>query len=292
MTACAANEDPGLVPWWAKIGAKIVLSRLPVSYDGWRTLGVFRHGAMRDAGYAIDVFVRHFSRAESLLPTGFVALELGPGDSLASALVARAHGACATYLVDAGAFASRAEIEPYNDLCRVLEHRGRPVPGAPFTSVSEMLDRVGAMYLTGGLSSLRSLPTGRVDFVFSQAVLEHVALDEFDATTGELYRVQRDGGVSSHRVDLQDHLAHSLNSLRFSRGVWESRLFSASGFYTNRLRAHQIVEAFTRAGYEVLARDDDRWAALPLPAGKLHRDFAALPRSELLVRAVDLLARK
>ena len=247
---------------------------------------------MQDAAYALDVFVRHFSRAQPMLAPGFVALELGPGDSLASALVARAHGARATFLVDAGPFASSAEIGPYNDLCRVLERRGKAVPGAPFASVPHMLESVGATYVTEGLASLQSIPDSHVDFVFSQAVLEHVALDEFDATIAELYRLQRQGGVSSHRVDLQDHLAHSLNSLRFSRGVWESSLFSASGFYTNRLRAIHIAQAFTRAGYEVLSRDDDCWEALPLPVRHLHRDFAALPRTELLVRAVDFLARK
>ena len=34
------------MPWWAKIGAKVVLSRVPVPYGVWRRLGIFRHGDM------------------------------------------------------------------------------------------------------------------------------------------------------------------------------------------------------------------------------------------------------
>ena len=282
--------NPEAIPWWAKLAAKIVLSRLPVSYDRWRSLGIFRHGAMHQTSYALDVFMRHYTRAQPYLAPGFVALELGPGDSLASALIARAFGASRTYLVDAGPFASGTAVARYNDLCDALAERGRPIAGAPFTTVDAMLAAVGATYLTRGLDSLRSIASQSVELVFSQAVLEHIALDEFDATIAELYRISRPGGVSSHRVDLQDHLAHGLNSLRFSRSIWESRLFATSGFYTNRLRARDVVDGFTRAGFVVLERVDERWPSLPLRPRQLHPDFAALPESELLIRGFDLLA--
>ena len=129
---------------------------------------------------------------------------------------------------------------------------------------------------------MAGIAPGSVDFVFSQAVLEHVALGEFDATIRALHRVQTPGSISSHRVDLQDHLAHSLHSLRFSRRTWESSLFSGSGFYTNRLRASQVVAAFTSAGYQVLAQEADRWPSLPLSADKLHRDFTTFSDAEQL----------
>jgi hypothetical protein len=283
---------PSRVPWWLKISAKIVLSRLPVSYERWRGLGVFKHGAMLDPMYAVTVFDRHFQEAAASLPKGFTLLELGPGDSLATALIAASRGAARVYLVDAGPFASVSEVASYNALAERLTALGRPVPGAPFASVDAMLKATGAIYLTDGVRSLRSIPPASVDFVFSQAVLEHVALGEFDETIAALHDVQKPGTLSSHRVDLQDHLEQSLHSLRFSEQTWESRLFTASGFYTNRLRAAQVITRFEKARYEILSSVADRWPAVPLAPAKMHPSFAAMGEDELRVRSLDIVARR
>jgi len=72
------------LPWQLKIAAKIVLSRLPLSYRAWSRLRLFRHGAMDDPSSALEIFREHFNR--SGIARGFTMLELGPGDSLASAV--------------------------------------------------------------------------------------------------------------------------------------------------------------------------------------------------------------
>ena len=51
------------------------------------------------------------------------------------------------------------------------------------------------------------------------------------------------------RVDFRDHLAESLNSLRFPEPVWESGPFRNSGFYTNRLRADAFFREKLGAGF-------------------------------------------
>ena len=57
----------------------------------------------------------------------FVGLELGPGDSLLSAMAAHAHGASAYYLVDAGSFA-QAPVAQYRAMAAYLAEHGRPAP--------------------------------------------------------------------------------------------------------------------------------------------------------------------
>lgn len=274
------------------MGVKLVLARLPIRYERWRGLGVFRHGAMLDPDYAISVFARHYERVRSSLPPAFSVLELGPGDSLATAVIAAAHGGGRSYLVDAGAFAGAQDVSPYNRLAERLSHGGLTVPGAPFSSVAQMLRDTNATYLTGGVSSLQGLAAASLDFAFSHAVLEHVRLGEFDRTVAELYRLQRPGSFSTHRIDLQDHLDHSLHSLRFSESFWEAPLVASSGFYTNRLRPAAIVQSFTRAGFSVLDRGEARWPQVPLPTSVLHGDFAAMSADELSIFSLDLLARK
>lgn len=51
------------MPWWGKIGIKLVLARLPLAYDCWQRLGLFRHGYMDSAVYALGVFESHMDRA-------------------------------------------------------------------------------------------------------------------------------------------------------------------------------------------------------------------------------------
>src|SRR3954451_4881125 len=96
-----------LVPWWARIGAKLVLSRLPAGYEQWRKLNLFAHGSMDRSDYVLRVFRQHFAQAGDFNDREFVALEIGPGDSISSALVARAHGATQVHLVDAGMYATQ-----------------------------------------------------------------------------------------------------------------------------------------------------------------------------------------
>lgn len=94
------------VPWWAKIGVKVVLSRLPVAYQAFARKGIFRHGYMDSPTYALSVIRKHLQQTDpAQTERGFVALELGPGDSVGSALIANALGASRCYLVDAGEFA-------------------------------------------------------------------------------------------------------------------------------------------------------------------------------------------
>src|SRR5690348_15716581 len=95
-----------LVPWYIRVGAKVLLSRVPVSYRAWQCLRIFSHGEMASAKYAYQVFQQHYP--VSAFPhkgNGFVALEIGPGDGLLSAVIAAACRARRCYLVDSGRYA-------------------------------------------------------------------------------------------------------------------------------------------------------------------------------------------
>jgi predicted SAM-dependent methyltransferase len=276
------------IPWWAKIGAKIILSRLPFGYEIWRHLGLFRHGSMDSSTYAINVFRSHVARAgrtEAL--AGRTILELGPGDSIATAILANVHGARAI-LLDAGSYA-RQDIRPYAELETELQKMMEGcsiLKGA--SSVPEILSVCNATYLTEGLASLRSLESASVDMIFSQAVLEHVRRSEFIDEMKQCRRILRPDGVCSHRVDLQDHLQQSLNNLRFSNGVWESELFARSGFYTNRIQYSQMLEIFREAGFEVDVVDVRRWEQLPIARKDLAEEFRNIPEDELRVSGFDV----
>lgn len=158
-------------------------------------------------------------------------------------------------------------------------------------SIDGLLAACGAHYLTNGLSGFVTVPDASVDFIWSQAVLEHVRRHDFDATLREMRRVLRSGGVASHRIDLRDHLDGALNNLRFSERVWESSFMAGSGFYTNRLQACDIVDRCRAAGFAVDIVVSERWPSLPTPRRRLAAPFRDLPDETLLVSGFDLVLR-
>jgi SAM-dependent methyltransferase len=280
-----------LIPWWGRICAKLVLSRLPAGYATWRGLNLFRHGAMHRVGYALEVFRRHFAHLESIPQRGFVALEIGPGDSLFSGMIAAAHGAMHTYLIDAGPFAT-TNLRVYQSASQELRNRGIDAPSLDgVNDIAEVLRACHASYATQGLSSMREVPSASVDFMWSQAVLEHVRKREFLDTMRECRRILKSGGICSHQIDLRDHLGGALNNLRFSERVWESEIVARSGFYTNRISFGEMLRLFGQAGFVVEVGDVRRWPSLPTPRKRLAREFGAVSDEDLLVSDFGVLLR-
>ena len=212
-------------------------------------MGLFEHGHMQSVTYAYKVFNKHFEKVNP--QPGFVSLELGPGDSLLSAILSKTAGGSASYLVDSDKFASD-DLRIYQEMESFLQAKGllEPVLTSK-TSLEEICQNHSSQYLTSGLRSLQSLPSESIDFIWSQAVLEHIRKVDFLDTMRELRRVIRPNGTCSHVIDLKDHLGSALNNLRFSERVWESDFMANSGFYTNRIRYSEMMDMFRQAGFSV-----------------------------------------
>jgi len=280
------------VPWWAKVWAKVLLSRVPVRYRVWQRLNLFVHGRMDKPEYALRVVRSHLERLGWRDFAGKTLLELGPGDALSTAVIAKALGAKRTYLVDSGPFAETAAA-PYIQLAQYLRAAGLTPPDlAGCATLADVLVRCDASYHTRGVTDLRSLPDACVDLSFSQAVLEHVERENLAATIRETLRIAAVGGVASHQVDLKDHLGGALNHLRFHRSTWEAPWMRRSGFYTNRVRFAEMVAMFRDAGWQYELTDVRRWKSLPTPPARFEVEFRELPTDELLVSQSDIVARR
>ena len=280
------------VPWYLKIALKIILSRIPLNRTFWNRLGVFRHGRMKEPSYAFEVFMKHFRRAG--LPSDgppFVALELGPGDSLFSALSVYSFGGSKTYLIDVAPFATR-DMNGYRQMVAFLSSKNLPVPDLDNAiSLEQVLEICGAHYGTAGLDSRRSGPSGSVDLFWSQSVLQHIRRDEFADIINETRRVIRPDGVCSHSADLKDCLGGRLNNLRFPERLWERNFMANLGFYTNRVRFSEMLQLFEQVGFEPEILGVEWWEKVPTAKSRLAAEFKALPEEELLVSAFDVILR-
>ena len=284
----SAGRLAAKIPWWSKILIKLLLARLQISYRTWCRLGVFLHGSMGDPAYAWRVFSLHLAEFQKFCDKDIPGevLELGPGDSPFSGAFGAALGIRWTYLVDSGPFfswnaASSKKLRQYMEEA----HPDLIIPEGPG------LKDIRTEYLTQGLDSLRSIPSASVDFLWSQAVLEHLPRCAFYAFLTEMRRIVRPEGLLSHRVDLRDHLGGRLNNLRFSETIWETSLFRNSGFYTNRLRQEEILAAFRQAGFEVVSLVNERWPQMPTPRKRMIECFRSFPEDELLISGFNLVLR-
>jgi SAM-dependent methyltransferase len=278
------------IPWWSKIILKIILSRLPITYSFWRRVGLFRHGSMDQIEYAYNVFLKHLNNSKG--NDSLVVLELGPGDSLLTALFSFAHGARASYMVDVSDFTNK-DLEVYYEAMDFLGKKGIHLEFAKndINSIDEMLDRCCSHYLTDGIESLKKIPNNSIDLVFSQAVLEHIPKSEFHETLIEINRILKREGICTHVIDLKDHLDSGLNNLRFSERLWESKFMSTSGFYTNRLRKSEMIKLFEISGFKVSVLNDTKWKEIPIKRSQLSTMFKKFSNEELSVSDFSVILK-
>lgn len=278
--------------WGVKLIAKILFSRLPIPYAFWKSIGIFHHGRMDSYEYPIKIFNLHVNRAyPDGLPDDSVILELGPGDSIATALLGYANKVKLTYMVDVGDFA-RKDTKFYKTFSEELKQKGLELPDLSTASdINDILFRCNAKYLTNGLASLKQIPSHSIDFVWSHSVLEHVRKSEIDELLRELCRVLKTNSMSSHNIDYQDHLNFSLNNLRFSEKLWESSFFADSGFYTNRIPAVVMHDKFQRSGFKIIHQRFGKWPRFPISRKALSSEFRKYTDDELINRTSSVLLR-
>ena len=276
--------------WRFRIIVKILISRLPLDYKYWSSIGLFRHGAMDDLHYAWRVLNIHTKDIGN--KNLWKGLEIGPGDSLLSAFLAPALGARSLTMVDSGDFAHKNEKK----YCRQISQFLKKFPDKVLPEilnnygVDRMLSSVGGSYYTHGITSLKELKSSSYDLIYSQAVLEHVRHDEFESTMQECFRLLKSDGVMSHEIDFKDHLGGGLNNMRFSTKMWEKDWFAAgSGFYTNRLRMPEIISICEKVGFLVEVRNFLCWDVSQIKRKHLAKEFNNLTDYDLSISKAHLI---
>jgi len=279
-------------PWFIKIPLKIVLSRLPFRLRSWQRVNLFRAGAMDSPAYAWDIFKKHYQAVSLADLRDANVLELGPGNSLLTALFAKCHGAAKTWLID-GEHLTSEDASLFARAEQMLTELRVPVPGVgTASSMDGVLNQLNSRYLTSGLASLQTVGDGTIDFLFSNAVLEHVRLADFAEIIKQTRRVLKPTGVASHVIDFRDHLQNALNNLRFSKRIWEADFMARSGFYTNRLTWPAMDRLFRENGFSVELRSFERWPdGLPTKQGRMAAPFKHMRPEELMISLAHVVLR-
>jgi len=245
---------------------------------------------MDDLSYAWKVLSLHTTHLNKI--SKWRGLELGPGDSVLSALIAPGLGSTGLVLVDVGEYIDK-DIKRYNEqITRFkIKYNNLVLPNySQADNLNKMLKISGGEYYHNGIQSLKKLKSGSFDLIYSQAVLEHIRLDEFVITMIECKRLLKSGGVMSHVIDFKDHIGGGLNNLRFSDTIWEKDWFAfESGFYTNRLRLSEVINICKRIGFEVRINKINKWDSLPIKYKYLDNRFRKFTNDELIISGAHLI---
>ena len=278
--------------WRLKIFFKIILSRLPIKYSYWKKIKIFKHGSMDSFDYPINVFqshIQHLSKIRELKNS--LIIEIGPGDSLATALLASCFG-IKSVLIDVGNYANK-DINFYKKFSTYLATKEMyTVDISLLNNVEEMLEVCDSKYLTKGIESIKQIADESVDLIFSQAVLEHIRKSEFSEYFSEFYRVLKASRISNHQIDLRDHLSGALNNLRFSDRLWESNFFAKSGFYTNRIGYDEIYKIALNNGFKVKTNNILKWDEIPTKKEYFSYEFKSRNDESLKIKVFDLYLEK
>jgi len=236
-------------------------------------------------------------------------LELGPGGNIGNGIILCAAGAAHVCCVDNYRHVDfqRQLFTFYEELIALLKKDQALIAHFPELSAEQIARNIDACvslkngscefkperisYLAPCDAASVPLKAGECDWVFSQAVMEHVKDPE--GVCRENARLLKPGGFVSHQIDLRDHFQmDSLEMLKHSGRTWAWMASNSHGF-VNRARAAHFEEFYRKAGLGVLQSDATQRITDPkkIPS---HPDarFSVLTPEQLSIVGLFILGKK
>src|SRR5579884_3413459 len=242
--------------------------------------------------YVVQVFRQHAHT--SLLATGrrsmdgWQVLEIGPGGNVAVSglmlLVGASHAFCLDIVPwnkadnEAVLAAAISALMQSEDATLVSERYQAQASADPAGLAAELLQHV--KYICPASITTCDLPDSVVDYIFSQAVFEHV----HDPAKGwqQIARLLRPGGVTTHQIDLRDHRNPDRphDHLQFSDQVWQMANNHSPFAVRNRWRLSDYREALATNTLRLVTIEKTRTQPVASDV-KLHPTFKARSREDL-----------
>lgn len=100
-----------------------------------------------------------------------------------------------------------------------------------------------------------------IDFILSNATLEHIPEIHIEDILKECFRILKPGGIMSNAIDYRDHWSFFDNSisvynyLQYSESEWNK--LNPSIMYQNRMRHKDHLEKIRNSGFEIISEKMD-----------------------------------
>jgi SAM-dependent methyltransferase len=255
--------------------------------------------------YPLGVFHKHATALAPLRKGGLQGadvLEIGPGGNAGVSFLMLLAGAKSATCLDVIPWMQGSGPDAlYPSLIEAAMQDPEKYQVAPEYLERALADPSGlARELMGRISYLypvdiatNSLPDASQNMIFSHACFEHFA--DPDGSIGQIARLLRPGGATSHDVDLRDHrdFSRPLEFLRYNDTIWKLSTSNRPNGVRNRWRRSEYRAAFERHGMEVVYLT----ATQNIPVTEEMRShyqphFKTMSLDELSVVGILLVARK
>jgi SAM-dependent methyltransferase len=208
-----------------------------------------------DVAYALGCSRFYLNEARDFFvsPAGKKVLEVGPGINYGAVMVLACHG-MVPMVVDRflSPWEDAYHRRFYTQLADELEHTDASADVSPLRALVAAggYDDSVIRCVTAPLEEI-PLPADSMDFVFSNAVVEH--LYDLDSSFKQLYRITRPGGLGLHQVDFRDHrdFSRPLEYLLLEEQQFQTIFHGSHSESGNRYRPDEVRAWFEGAGFEV-----------------------------------------
>lgn len=284
-------------------------------------------GGTVSARYCYSVFMRHrvIAAQYGMMQSPTTVVELGPGDSLGIGLMAILTGSQQYVAVDAVRHANTAtNLAVFDELVTLLKNK-TPIPfdgecaairpelveyGFPhalfdqqglisalspqrLSEIRQALinpSRDGLIQYHAPLGEMGGISAESIDWIFSQAVLEHV--DELEETYRQCFRCLKPGGFMTHQIDYQCHeTANEWNGhWRYPNWLW-ALMRGRRPWFVNRLPHSAQRKSQEGAGLSILAEILQK-GVHGIKRSQLATPFRSLSDQDLVTAGAMLVSRK
>lgn len=215
-------------------------------------------------------------------------LEIGPGKSLLLAIIFILKGAKKVYLVDKykKIFDNSINLMLYNLFIKyyITHHNSHN-----FTDFDSIKKKI-IYFSKNAIENFNILRKETIDFIFSNAVLEHVY--NLKLTIEKINLLLKKGGITYHQVDLRDHLHIRdkcyLDFLKYPEKYWR---FIGD---TNRIRYSQYLKIFKKFNFDLLEINSRKLKSKGISIIKkdFNKQFQKLSNEDLSIISFNILAKK
>jgi hypothetical protein len=284
-------------------------------------------GGTDSARYCYSVWLRHLilgMRTGVVRSMPKIVAELGPGDSIGIGIAALLSGAQKYFALDLVRYSNlQKNLEIFDDLVSMFAASSRIPDDFEFPFLYPRLDSYDFPAHLFGLNQLREslaparvaairssiahsdaeesmisykapwnapevIEAGSVDFVFSQAVLEHV--DDLDGVYFAMQRWVKPGGIMTHQIDFKCHgKANNWNGhWTYSDFVWKI-IVGRRSYLLNRQPHSVHVKLIEESGFAIL-NDTVLRSASVLRRAQLASRFRSLSDDDLTTSGAFIVA--
>lgn len=180
--------------------------------------------------------------------SGLSIVEIGPGPNFGTQLLLASMGSKVTL---ADRFLSRFDPDYHPKLYAEVAKQWDGPDHELKAAISGGHEATSLRFVAEPAENMKSIADTSIDFVYSNAVLEHVS--DIGAVTSELARITKPGGSGTHQIDWRDHrdFSRPLEHLVMEEALFQDLAPPLAYEFGNRLRMIEYRAHFEASGFSV-----------------------------------------